>query len=105
MKKDEWFPFLSSLGLPCAYHHFEEGHSPAPPFLVYWFPASQNYGADNLVYHRGSQVRLELYTEKKDLEIEEKIEAKLDSHSLFFDKEETYLDTEKLYQVIYHLNQ
>ena len=46
MKKDEWFPFLSSLGLPCAYHHFEEGHSPAPPFLVYWFPASQNYGAD-----------------------------------------------------------
>ena len=97
MKKDEWFPFLSSLGLSCAYHHFEEGHSPAPPFLVYWFPASQNYGADNLAYHKGSQVRLELYTEK--------IEAALDIHSLFFDKEETYLDTEKLYQVIYHLSQ
>ena len=28
MKKDEWFPFLSSLGFPCSYHHFEEGHSP-----------------------------------------------------------------------------
>lgn len=105
MKRAEWFPFFRSFDLPCAYHHFEEGHSPAPPFLVYWFPASQNYGADNQAYYKGSQVRLELYTDKKDLELEEKIEAELDSHSLFFDKEETYLDTEKLYQVIYHLDQ
>lgn len=105
MKKAECFRFFRGLGLPCAYHHFEEGHSPSPPFLVYWFPASQNYGADNLAYHKGSQFRLELYTNKKDLGLEEKIEAKLDSHSLFFDKEETYLDAEKLYQVIYHLSQ
>ena len=101
MKKDEWFPFLSSLGLPCAYHHFEEGHSPAPPFLVYWFTASQNYGAYHLAYHTGSQDRLELYTEKTSLDIDAQIEAKLESHSLFFDKQQTYLATDTLYQFIY----
>lgn len=92
-----------SMGFPAVYHHFEEGHSPAPPFLVYLFSESENFGADNQVYHQGLYVLLELYTEQKDLESEGIVEETLSYHSLYFEKVETYIETEKLYQVVYHL--
>lgn len=105
MTEKEWMEWFRSFGLPSAYHHFEEGHSPAPPFLVYWFPASDNFGADNHAYYKASQIQLELYTNKKDLALEEQIETRFESRGLFFEKVELYLDTEKLYQIVYHLNQ
>lgn len=102
MSEKEFFKQLQTIKLPLAYHHFEEGHSPNPPFMVYYTPQSANFGADNQVYHKGSQVILELYTKKKDLEIEGKIENYLTKQGLFFDKIETYINTEQLYQVAFH---
>ena len=29
---------LGGLGIPIAYHHFAEGESPEPPFLIYLTP-------------------------------------------------------------------
>ena len=51
MSEKEFFKQLKALHLPIAYHHFEEGHSPSPPFMVYYSPQSENFGADNQVYH------------------------------------------------------
>jgi hypothetical protein len=47
---------------------------------------------------------VELYTLKKDLEIETKMDDLFDSHSIFFDKVETYISTEKLYQITYYIS-
>lgn len=102
MGEKEFFKQLKALHLPIAYHHFEEGHSPSPPFMVYYSPQSENFGADNQVYHKGAQFILELYTRKKDLDVEGKIETFLTEQHLFFDKVETYIDTEQLYQVAFH---
>lgn len=102
MNEKEFFKQLKALNLPIAYHHFEEGHSPSPPFMVYYSPQSENFWADNQVYHKGAKFILELYTRKKDLDVEEKIEAFLMEQHLFFDKVETYIDTEQLYQVAFH---
>ena len=92
---------LDSIGIPYAYDHFAEGESPEPPFLCYLLPGSSNFSADGKVYHRVSEVRLELYTDYKDLASEQKVEDALDAAGLFYNKTETWIDSEKLYEVLY----
>lgn len=92
---------LDSIGNPYAYDHFAEGESPDPPFLCYLLPGSSNFSADGKVYHRVSEVRLELYTDYKDLASEQKVEDALDAAGLFYNKTETWIDSEKLYEVLY----
>jgi len=92
---------LDSIGIPYAYDHFAEGESPEPPFLCYLLPESDNFSADGKVYHKISEVRLELYTDYKDLASEQKVEDTLDAAGLFYNKTETWIDSEKLYEVLY----
>ena len=92
---------LDSIGIPYAYDHFTEGESPKPPFLCYLLPGSSNFSADGKVYHRISEVRLEMYTDFKDLASEQKIEDALDAAEIFYNKTETWIDSEKLYEVLY----
>lgn len=92
---------LDSIGIPYAYDHFAEGESPESPFLCYLLPGSDNFSADGKVYHKISEVRLELYTDYKDLASEQKVEDTLDAAGLFYNKTETWIDSEKLYEVLY----
>ena len=92
---------LDSIGIPYAYDRFAEGESPEPPFLCYLLPRSDNFSADGKVYHKISEVRLELYTDYKDLASEQKVEDTLDVAGLFYNKTETWIDSEKLYEVLY----
>ena len=92
---------LDSIGIPYAYDRFAEGESPEPPFLCYLLPGSSNFSADGKVYHRISEVRLELYTDFKDLASERKVEDALDAAGIFYNKTETWIDSEKLYEVLY----
>jgi hypothetical protein len=94
---------LMAMGLPFAYHHFAEGESPDPPFIVYLSPGSHNFGADGKVYFKAKELDIELYTEKKDPELEEQVENILDAAGLFYDKTEVFIETENLYEVLYEL--
>lgn len=58
---------LQKTGIPFAYDHFAEGESPKPPFICYLLPGSNNFAADGKVYFKINQVRIELYTDSKDL--------------------------------------
>ena len=91
----------AATGCAYAYDHFAEGESPEPPFLCYLLPGSDNFSADGKVYHKISEVRLELYTDYKDLASEQKVEDTLDAAGLFYNKTETWIDSEKLYEVLY----
>lgn len=92
---------ISEMGIPFAYDHFAEGESPEPPFLCYLLPGSDNFAADGVVYHRISQVHIELYTDSKDPAVEEKVTAVLDRHGIFYDQTETWIESEKLYEVLF----
>ena len=94
---------LDETGLPSAYHHFAEGESPDPPFLVFLFPESDNFGADNRVYQKIDVLNIELYTDRKDPEIEADVEAVLSNHDLFYDKSEVWIESEKMYEVLYQV--
>lgn len=99
---DRVLEVLKQLELPFAYDHFAEGESPAPPFICYLLPGSNNFSADGTVYLKISEVRIELYTDKKDLQLEYKIEAVLEKHGFFFEKMETWIESERLYEVVYN---
>ena len=92
---------ISEMGIPFAYDHFAEGESPEPPFLCYLLPGSDNFTADGMVYHRISQVHIELYTDSKDPAVEEKVTAVLDRHGIFYDQTETWIESEKLCEVLF----
>ena len=66
---DKLLDILKSTGFPYAYDHFAEGEAPDPPFLCYLLPGSDNFSADGKVYYRISEVRVELYTDQKDLAV------------------------------------
>lgn len=98
---DKLLEILREIALPFAYDHFAEGESSDPPFLCYLLPGSDNFAADGKVYHKINEVRLELYTDKKDLTAEQKVEEVLDPHGIFYNKSEVWIDSEKLYEVLY----
>lgn len=98
---DKLLDILKSIGIPYAYDHFAEGEAPEPPFLCYLLPGSNNFSADGRVYHRAAEVRLELYTDLKDLSAERKVEEALDAAGIFYNRTEAWIDSEKLYEVLY----
>lgn len=101
MTHQEVIELMESIGLPCAYDHFVEGESPDPPFLVYLYPRSDNFAADGRVYFKANKLNIELYTDLKDVELEETVEAVLDGHGIFYEKSEVWIETENLYEVLY----
>ena len=92
---------LQKTGIPFAYDHFAEGESPKPPFICYLLPGCDNFAADGKVYFRINQVRIELYTDSKDLAVERKMEMVLDESGIFYNKSEVWIQSEKLYEVLY----
>ena len=98
---DDLVRLLEETGIPFAYDHFAEGESPDPPFICYLLPQSGNFSADGRVYLKVSSVNIELYTDSKDLSVEQKLEAVMDAYSIFYDKTEVWIESEKLYEVLY----
>ena len=92
---------LEKIGLPFAYDHFAEGESPNPPFICYLIPNSDNFSADGRVYYKINEIHIELYTDCKDLSTEQKVEAVLDEHGIFYEKTEVWIESESLYEVLY----
>ena len=98
---EELLQMLSEMQLPFAYHHFAEGEAVEPPFICYLLPGSNNFSADGKVYHKINEVHIELYTDLKDLAVEQQVEDVLDEHEIFYNKSEVWIESEKLYEVLY----
>ena len=101
MTYDEIMGMLAETPLPVAYDHFAEGESPDPPFLVFLFPSSDNFSADGTVYQKIDELHIELYTDRKQPDVESALEAVLDRHGVFYNKSEVWIETERLYEVLY----
>ena len=98
---DKIIGMLKEIGIPFAYSHFAEGESPEPPFMCYLLPTSDNFSADGRVYHKLSSVHFEVYTDKKDRVLENRVEDVFDKNNIFYNKSEVWINSEKLYEVIY----
>lgn len=75
---------------------------PPIPFAVYYEDMTENFAADNIVYLERTDYILELYTEKKNHEIESKIEQIFAANDTPWEKEESYIEQERLIMTAYY---
>ena len=101
MTFEEVAAMAEESGFPVAYDHFGEGDSPEPPFLIFLFPRSDNFKADGRVYVKIDVLHFELYTDRKQPDMEAQVEAVLEGHGIVYDKTEVWIPEEKLYEVLY----
>ena len=101
MKCSEVYDRLKTIGIPVAYHHFTK--SPEIPFCVYLTGDRTQRGSDSINLLEEHAFRIELYTETKNEELENRI------LKAFNDKEidiyETYIESEHLYQVVFEFEE
>lgn len=103
MSHDEILKMMEEMGLPFAYDHFVEGEAPKPPFFVFLYPKAVNFAADGIAYFKVNQLDIELYMDLKQPEVEERIEAVLLKHGIFYGKSEVWIESEQLYEVLYEM--
>lgn len=103
MTADEIYSMLASTGLEVTYFMFKENEAPELPYLVYYFPKSTNVFADGGNYVGKTALNIELYTDNKDFDTEAIVEKVLNENGLAYEKTESYLDTEKMYEVLYEM--
>ena len=101
MSYEEINEMMQEIGLPFAYHHFAEGESPNPPFVLFLSPGENTFSADNLMYHSFIDLDIELYTDEKSPETEQRVEEVLLQHNIYYTKTETWIESERLYEVLY----
>ena len=92
---------ISTFQTKVAYRAFPVGKAPKLPFICYLATGTDNFDADNKVYHVLQNVAIELYTAKKDVASESLVEGKLAEIGLVWEKDETYLDDENCYEIVY----
>lgn len=103
MNKNEVSKMLYELNIPFVYSHFKEGSSPKLPFAVYYYSGENVFIADGRPYYKLRNLIIELYTEKKDFELEEKLEKLLEDNNLLYTKDEVWISSEEMYETIYKM--
>lgn len=102
----EFKKMLDIAGMPVTYSHWKgttDDPVPPPPYVCYLVDENPNFIADNKVYHKISDVTVELYTTKKDLAVEAALEKVLDDHEIPYEPFETFIDSEKLFLKTYEV--
>ena len=92
---------IESIGLPYTYDSFPNNVAPTPPYIVFNYPNNDDFGADNTNYVSIDVLNIELYTSTKDFELERNLEAVLNANGFFYDKTETYIRQDNIYQITY----
>jgi len=94
---------VESIGLPYAYYQFPEGTGQAPPFVCFFYASTDDVYADDSNYQRIVVLNIELYTSEKDFELESQVEEILKNNGLTYSKEESYIDSESMWQIAYEM--
>lgn len=99
MTRTELATVINSLGFPWRYSHFSQ--TPAPPYVVYYFPNDNDVYADDSNYVNKRSLFIELYTKTKDDTPEATVESALKNANLTWYKQTDFLNDEKLYQTTF----
>ena len=92
---------IDGIGYPSSYYQFTQDTAEAPPFICFFYEGDNDVVADNRNDQKIERLILELYTNEKDFAAEAAVEAALNDAGLVYTREESHIDSEKLFMVIY----
>ena len=98
---DKLLLLLKQINLPYACDSFAEGEAPETPYMIYLTPGINALYADGINFFSFLDITLEVYLDKKTPDIEKQVESVLKDSRIAYEKEENFIDTEKLYEVVY----
>lgn len=98
MELEEIYERLNKLEIPVAYLKFDTPQK--LPFCAYFEAEGQVEGADNYDLYRRKKIVVELYTKKKDVELERRFE-KLFREFELEKAVDTFLKDENMFMVAY----
>ena len=92
---------LASTGLPVTYLAWPEGSAPPLPCICDRVASTHKRFSGGRGDQTRPRIHVELYTKVKDLDAESRVEDAL--REIPWQKSETYLNTEKCYQILYEI--
>ena len=101
MTYDEVYNMLLEAELEVNYYQWPEGKAPELPYILFYYPERNDFAADNTNYVHIAALNIEFYSKEKDFDNEAVIERILEKYGLWYDKEEQYIETEHMYEVLY----
>jgi len=101
MDEKEMKAFLDKTGLPIAYSHFPDNQK--PPFLCF-LSNKKAEGCDNRNNLYRYNYSIELYTPKKDIQVEKSLEGLLNEAGIPFSSETVWIDDADLYVTYYSIS-
>lgn len=101
MTREEVAQMVNAMGFPWRLDNFSE--TPAPPYVVYYYPSENDVMADNSNFVNRRQLFVELFTKKRDADAEATVEAELRRAGLTWYKQTDFLNDEKLFQTTYEM--
>lgn len=92
---------VEGFGVPYCYYEFTNNVGVAPPFVAYYYDASEDFVADNTNYCKINSLIIELYTDTKNFALERTIETALNANGLVYTRTESYIGSERMYMVTF----
>jgi len=103
MSEKELYELLQELDISVGYDHFVAEDNITPPFILYRNDTATNFKADDKTYFKQHEYIIDLITDTKDTTKEGSLEDLLDGNNIPYDKEEDYIESEKIYQIRYFI--
>lgn len=101
MTTQEVAQMIESVGVPYAYYQFDEATAKPCPFICFYYAGSEDFIADSTNYVSINRLIIELYTDNKDFALEKKVQDAINANGLVYSRDEGYIDSEKMYEVIF----
>lgn len=101
MTLQELHEMLKMTGFPVAYSHFNKSKS--PPFICHYEDEQENIFADNKIILTKTSVMIELYTSKKNISAEKKLEELLEKNGILWTSTQQYIKEENLFMKEYYI--
>lgn len=102
MENREIVKLIRQLNVPSAYQSFKSEQK--LPYIIYTQSGSDNFGADNKVYSKDNKYNIEVYSSKKDFDLERRLEDLLDNNEIYWTKSgDIRIEKENMTEVIYFI--
>lgn len=90
----------TALKCDYAYSNFKDNKT-RNRFLIFYYDGSEDFYADGENYKNIENLTIEFYSNIKELETEKTIQTALKNSGLTYSKNETWIDSEKLFMTSY----